>query len=125
MIRNVILVALGGAIGSVLRYLISAAVQGQAQSAFPWGTITVNVLGCVVIGFVSALAEGHGVISPQTKLLLTTGFCGGFTTFSTFMNETLSLHASGCTAVALAYVLMSVVLGFAGVIGGMQLGRLL
>lgn len=121
MIRNILLVALGGAVGSVARYLLSAAVQEQAQSAFPWGTMTVNVLGCFVIGFITALAAGHGLISPSLKLLLTTGFGGGFTTFSTFMNETVTLSHSGNTTLALLYVAVSVILGFIAAILGMQI----
>lgn len=124
MLRNILLVALGGALGSVARYLLSALVQEQAHSAFPWGTMTVNVAGCLIIGFVTALAAAHGVVSPQVKLVLTTGFCGGFTTFSTFMNETLTLTSAGTTTWAVLYVAVSVVLGFAAAAAGMQLGRM-
>lgn len=124
MIRNILLVALGGAVGSVARYLLSTAVQEQAQSVFPWGTMTVNVLGCLIIGFVTALAAGHGVISPSLKLILTTGFCGGFTTFSTFMNETVALGNGSNNTAAVLYVALSVVLGFAAAVAGLQLGRM-
>lgn len=124
MVRNILLVALGGALGSVARYLLSAAVQASAHQGFPWGTMTVNLLGCLAIGFITALAASHGVISPELKLMLTTGFCGGFTTFSTFMNETLGLACSGSTLTALLYVAASVVLGFVAAAAGMQIGRL-
>ena len=83
--------ALGGACGSVARYLLSKLVQDNALSNFPFGTMTVNILGCLLIGMVYGLAENNISISPALKLLLTVGFCGGFTTFSTFMNESLSL----------------------------------
>lgn len=123
MIRNIILVALGGAVGSVARYLLSAAVQGHVSTGFPWGTMVVNVLGCLAIGFITSLAAQHSVISPQLKLLLATGFCGGFTTFSTFMQESLTLSSTGNHAVAMLYVAVSVVLGFIAATVGMQLGK--
>lgn len=122
MIRNILLVAVGGALGSVARYLLSAIIQEQAQSNFPWGTMTVNVLGCFVIGLVTALAAGHGIISPSLKLILTTGFCGGFTTFSTFMNETVTLSNGGNSIMALLYLAISILLGFIAAILGIQLG---
>ena len=124
MIKNILLVAVGGAAGSVARYLLSALVQEHTQSTFPVGTMTVNVAGCLIIGFVTALAAEHGAISPGMKLILTTGFCGGFTTFSTFINETLTLGVHGAGATAVAYVAVSVVLGFIAAAAGMQLGRM-
>lgn len=124
MIKNMLLVALGGALGSVARYVLSAAVQASAQSNYPWGTMAVNVLGCLVIGFVSALAAAHGMISPGLKLLLATGFCGGFTTFSTFMQETLTLTSTGNATTALLYIVASVAMGFMAAAAGMAIGRL-
>jgi len=121
MLRNILLVALGGAVGSVARYLLSAVAQEQAQSSFPWGTLTVNAVGCFAIGFITALAAGHSLISPSLKLILTTGFCGGFTTFSTFINETVTLSNSGSSPLAILYVTVSVILGFIAAILGMQL----
>lgn len=121
MIRNILLVALGGALGSVARFLLSAVVQEQAQSSFPWGTMTVNILGCLIIGFVTALASEHGIVSPALKLILTTGFCGGFTTFSTFVNETVSLGSGESYALAILYIVVSVCLGLVAAIIGMQL----
>lgn len=124
MIKNILFVALGGALGSVMRYLLTAVIQEGVRSNFPCGTMTVNVLGCLLIGFITALGAVHGVISPQMKLVLTTGFCGGFTTFSTFMNETLSLTHSGSTLTAAVYVAASITAGFIAAVAGMKLGGL-
>ncbi|MBO4963699.1 MAG: CrcB family protein, partial [Prevotella sp.] len=79
MLGNILLVAAGGAVGSVCRYLLSSV----HVASFPWGTLTVNVLGSLLIGLLAGLS-GRGILSPELKLLLVTGFCGGFTTFSTF-----------------------------------------
>lgn len=124
MLKNIILVAVGGAAGSVLRYLLSGVVQEASGSAFPFGTMAVNVAGCLVIGFIAALAEAHGAVSADVRLILTTGFCGGFTTFSTFMNESLTLMRADNAAAMLLYVAASVVLGLAAAAAGMMLGRM-
>lgn len=86
--KEVLIVSIGSFFGGGMRYWISKMVQSCTVIAFPFGTMAVNVAGCLIIGFLSGLnwREG-GWMSPSAKLLLTTGFCGGFTTFSTFMNE--------------------------------------
>lgn len=86
--KEVLIVSIGSFFGGGMRYWISKLVQSCTVIAFPFGTMAVNVAGCLIIGFLSGLnwREG-GWMSPSAKLLLTTGFCGGFTTFSTFMNE--------------------------------------
>lgn len=117
MIRNLLCVALGGALGSVARYLVSKWIQESASSAFPLGTMTVNVAGCLLIGIFYGLAERYG-ISGELKLFLTVGICGGFTTFSTFMNENLLLLRGGSFMMALLYAGLSVVLGLAAVYAG-------
>ena len=90
--KDVILVGIGSFLGGGMRYWVSKMIQSCTLIAFPFGTMTVNILGCFIIGFLSGLNwNGTGIMSPSTKLLLTTGFCGGFTTFSTFMNEGASL----------------------------------
>lgn len=125
MLKNILLVALGGACGSVARYLLSKLVQDNALSNFPFGTMTVNILGCLLIGMVYGLTENNINISPALKLLLTVGFCGGFTTFSTFMNESLSLlRADSATMMAL-YVGGSVALGLLAVFAGLQIIKLI
>jgi fluoride exporter len=116
-------VALGSALGALARWLISDALQ--APATFPWGTLWVNVLGSLLIGFYSArIAPGrlwhhHG---PGLRLFVMTGFCGGFTTFSMFGLETLALAESGRHGLAAAYVVGSVVLWMAGAWAGWKLG---
>ncbi|MDO4159787.1 MAG: fluoride efflux transporter CrcB [Prevotellaceae bacterium] len=125
MLKNIIIVAVGGAIGSVARYLVSRVIQDSVSSGFPFGTMTVNIVGCLLIGFIGALAAEHGSISAETKLILTTGFCGGFTTFSTFMNESLTLFRTDSLLVSAIYVGMSVVLGLIAAAAGMYLGKMI
>jgi CrcB protein len=84
-------VALGGALGAVARYGLSGWVQNASGSLFPFGTLAVNIGGSLVIGFVVGLGAERLLVPPAWRLFLTTGFCGGFTTFSTFSYETLAL----------------------------------
>ncbi|MBO5595047.1 MAG: fluoride efflux transporter CrcB [Prevotella sp.] len=118
MIRNLLLVALGGAGGSVLRYLLS-----NINTSFPWGTFAVNVLGSFLIGLLVGLMS-KGVLSPEMKLLLVTGFCGGFTTFSTFANESFSMMKAGDVLLTALYVGASVIIGILAVWGGMTLSNI-
>ena len=117
MIRNLLLVALGGAGGSVLRYLLS-----NINTSFPWGTFTVNVLGSLLIGLLVGFVS-KGVLSPEMKLLLVTGFCGGFTTFSTFANESFGMMKAGDVLQTALYVGASVIIGILTVWGGMMLSN--
>ena len=89
-------VGLGGFIGSVLRYWVSGATQQIANNpAFPLGTLAVNLLGCLVIGFLAQLADTRGVFTPEARLFVFVGILGGFTTFSTFGNETMNFLRGG------------------------------
>ena len=111
-------IALGGAFGSVARYGVGAAMLRNVPSAvnFPWGTLAVNVIGGFLIGTcVNAVPRDH-----QLWYLIVTGFLGGFTTFSAFSLETVSMLRSQQYAYALAYVSLSVILSFAAVLAGMQ-----
>ncbi|MFZ5856341.1 MAG: fluoride efflux transporter CrcB [Chloroflexota bacterium] len=108
------LVALGGAVGSVSRYLLGMWIQSASQSVdFPFGTLMVNLVGCFVIGFVSQLAESRGAFTPETRGLVFIGLLGGFTTFSSFGNDTLNLLRDGETVNALMNVGANVILGLA------------
>ena len=112
--KEILIVSIGSFFGGGMRYWISKMVQSSTLIAFPFGTMTVNVLGCLIIGFLSGLNwNGGGWMSPSTKLLLTTGFCGGFTTFSTFSSEVVQLLRSGQTALAAGYAVLSVTVGVA------------
>nr|WP_204342084.1 fluoride efflux transporter CrcB [Micromonospora terminaliae] len=112
------LIALGAAVGAPLRYLTDRAVQARHASAFPWGTLTVNVAGSLVLGVVTALPT-----SPAVTALLGTGFCGALTTWSTLSYETLRLHRGGRRGHAVANVLVSIAAGLTAATLGYVLAR--
>lgn len=108
--KAILLVALGGALGSVARFKLSGLVLHLTPGwRFPLGTFTVNVLGCLVAGVLVGLAEKHDLLSPDARLLLFTGVLGGFTTFSAFSFDVFMLYERGALAAAIGYVLVSVV----------------
>ena len=109
--------------GGSLRYVVTKLVQQYVMGGFPLGTMAVNVLGCLAIGLLSGLNWPGGFMSPATKLLLTTGLCGGFTTFSTFMNDSVALSNGSNYTLMLLYVLASVALGFGAVVAGYWLAK--
>jgi CrcB protein len=111
----------GGCIGSVLRYLVSGWVQERSDSiVFPYGTAAVNLSGCFVIGLLSWLVEVRSLFSPETRAFLLIGLLGGFTTFSTFGNETLALLRNGRVEIAMLYAGVHVIIG----VGMVWVGRL-
>ena len=113
-------IMLGGAVGTGARYLVASPLNGSASEGYPYGTLTVNLLGCLAIGFLATtLTEASGV-RPEMKLALIVGCLGGFTTFSSFGLETVSLLQSGRLGAALSYVLVSNVVGLALAWGGMK-----
>jgi fluoride exporter len=116
---NILLVFLGGGAGSIVRYLIGLWIQPLAVK-FPIATLVSNVLACLIIGMVTGLSLKGG-IDDQYKLLLATGFCGGFSTFSTFSNETIQLFQSGQMVYAFLNILIGVVVCLAAVVIGMKL----
>ncbi len=119
--KEISLVALGGAVGSVLRYKVSLWCSTlYPLSTFPIGTFLVNLLGCFGIGVFSALSEKYGLGDPRLRLLLVTGFLGGFTTFSAFSVESVELIRRGEITVALSYILASLIMGLLAVILGYQ-----
>ena len=113
----ILYVAIGGALGSVARYLMGAALMAHAAfnwgMRFPIGTFAINLLGSLLIGVFVGMADKHGLISSDARLFLVTGVLGGFTTFSSFGLETVMLLKSGDMWLAAAYVLGSVILGIA------------
>ena len=109
---SVLIVGLGGFIGSALRYLVGGWAQGLSKSLdFPYGTLTVNLIGCFVIGFLGELAEARGIFTSETRLLIFIGLLGGFTTFSFFGNDTLNLARSGQMLNALTNVAVNIIFG--------------
>lgn len=113
MLKSVLLVGAGSFVGGALRYMISLLMKGTCGASFPWATLAVNLAGCLLIGVVYALFSRYASTSHALCLLLTTGFCGGFTTFSAFANEGVVMLQSGNTGVFFIYVLTSVVAGIA------------
>lgn len=124
MFNNILLVGLGGAVGSILRYLCQKWINDWYHHNFPLATFLVNILGCLLIGFFYGLGEKGNILSPQTRLLLITGFCGGFTTFSTFAFENVNLLRVGDNFYFLLYILGSLVLGILAVYLGKYMTKL-
>ena len=113
---RVFLVGLGGCAGAVLRYVIGGYVQAWTKSVhFPYGTLAVNLMGCLVIGIVYHLAQMHGFLSDENRLFIMTGVWGAFTTFSTFSNETMNLFRGGESHFALLNIRTHLILGLAAV----------
>lgn len=108
----ILLVGAGGAVGSVARFLSQQMIARYYPSSFPWGTLIVNIVGCFIIGIVYAFGEKGNLLSPEMRLLLATGFCGGFTTFSTFAYENISLMREGELLYTFLYIAASIIVGF-------------
>ncbi|MBD0841548.1 fluoride efflux transporter CrcB [Streptomyces sp. TRM68416] len=117
---NWLLVVAGAMVGAPLRYLTDRAVQSRHDSVFPWGTFTVNVTGCLVLGLLAGAATA-GAAGSHLQLLLGTGLCGALTTYSTFSYETLRLTESGAGLFAAANVLGSVAAGLGAAFAGVWL----
>ena len=122
MSRLLLFVGIGGFTGSILRYVISGAIQQLTQStSFSYGTLAVNIVGCLIIGILSQLAESYGLLTAETRALLITGVLGGFTTFSTFSNETMNLFRDSENLLGLLNIGAHIFLG----LGAVWMGRTL
>ena len=121
---NVLLVAVGGAIGAAVRYLIGAWVMAHLGPDFPWGTFIINVSGSFLIGVVLALVQG-GVLPSGARLFVAVGILGGYTTFSTYGYETMGLISDGDLRGALLNALGQVLAGLTAVYFGVVIGRVL
>lgn len=122
--RQIVIVGLGGFAGSILRYLLSGWVQRLADTPlFPYGTLSVNVLGCLAIGLLGGWADNAGLLSPAGRLFLLIGVLGGFTTFSTFGYETMAMLRDKAMVGAFLYVGLHLLLGFAAVALGYGLSN--
>ena len=120
-----LVLAIGGIAGTFARYILAGFVYEMMGTAFPYGTMVVNMSGCLLIGILATLAEEKFLLGPNARLLLMVGFCGAFTTFSTFMLETANLIKDGETMRAFCNVLLSVLLGFVVFRVGVFLGEVL
>ncbi len=124
--RNVLAVALGGGLGSTLRYLFGIAALHWFGPNFPWGTLIINVGGSFAIGFIGELFLGHAFgMTNVARVFLMVGVLGGFTTFSAFSLEALGMLGGRTPLVGLIYVAASIVIAIAACYGGIVLGRLL
>ena len=110
MIRFTILVFLGGGLGSVVRYLLGKWINTFITTAFPIATLVINIIACFFLGIVVGLADHRQLLSASSRLFWTVGFCGGFSTFSTFSNESLVLMQSSLHLSLIAYLFLSMVL---------------
>ena len=113
--RNLLIIGMGGFCGAILRYLISGGVQRWSQSVdFPYGTLAVNLMGCMIIGMLTRLDEVRSILSPELRFLIMIGLLGAFTTYSTFSNEAINLINDRRFQSALVYLGAHVVFGLLG-----------
>ena len=122
--RTLLLIALGGGLGSVFRYLTAQFINKHTQLFFPYATFVTNILGCFLIGLFLGWLEKNNITNPDLKFFLVTGFCGGYTTFSTFSNENIQLFHANQTGTAFLYIGLSVILGLAATWGGLMVSKL-
>ena len=113
MLKSLLIVGTGSFIGGAMRYLLSTYIKNMYGQTFPWGTLVVNLLGCFVFGIIFALFSKHNSADNTFCLLLTTGICGGFTTFSTFANESVQMIQNGNIGEFIGYMATSVIIGIA------------
>lgn len=125
MIKNILFVGFGGFVGSVGRYLISRIHILSSLTSFPLGTLLVNVIGSLILGFLTGIVVRSPILTLEWRLFLMVGFCGGFTTFSTFTNENLSFMRNGEYLNVFIYSGISIFLGFSAVYLGYIISKLL
>jgi fluoride exporter len=123
MIKNFLIVGLGGAAGSMVRYAVQKSFQVQSAAAFPTGTLLVNIAGCFIIGILWSMVSRTLSWNEEMKLLLMTGFCGGFTTFSAFTLEGIGLLKENKAALFLIYLTASVVGGLIATFIGIRIAK--
>ena len=119
----IVLIAVGGAAGAVARYLVNTTISQRWPSAFPWGTLAVNLSGSLVLGVLFALTVERGVLPASSRAPVMIGFIGAYTTFSTFMLESWRLVEDGAVGLAVANIVGSCLLGLVAVFIGVAIGR--
>lgn len=123
MLKNLVIVAIGGGVGSALRYLLQEMLHKQLDNFEPYGTFVVNILGCLLLGLLAGYAEQEKLINSSLNLLLISGFCGGFTTFSTFALQGNTLFISSKPVQAILYIGLSVVVGLLAAYLGYKIAK--
>ena len=121
---NIILVGVGGLLGSIARYLTATYFTKLIANPFPFGTFAVNIVGCLVIGVIYGLSARFNWLTPEWRLFLATGFCGGYTTFSSFALENMQLLQQANYTTFTLYSITSFVLGLAAVFMGLLLAKI-
>jgi fluoride exporter len=121
--KLILAIGAGSFIGGILRYLLSNIVQSKFLVTFPFGTLTVNITGCLLIGLVYGFSD-RGNLTPEWRIFLATGLLGGFTTFSAFSNETVGMLRDGQFGFATAYVSASVIVGIVATFTGILITKL-
>lgn len=122
---NLVLIAMGGALGAVSRFLVGNVVSKLTHSSLPWGTFSINILGCLFMGFLMTVIMERELLPAAWRLFLCVGFLGGFTTFSSFGYEALMLLMEGALVQSFAYAAGSVLLGLVAAYIGVVLARLI
>ncbi|UII29168.1 fluoride efflux transporter CrcB [Fulvivirga maritima] len=123
MLKNVLLVGLGGFLGSTSRYLTYYLIDRKVESLYPWSTFTVNIVGSLILGILLGFIAKAHLANDHLRLVFAVGFCGSFTTFSSFMYENLYLFQQKAYSTSMLYLIGSIVLGFIAVFAGQALGR--
>lgn len=123
MLKQILLVGLGGAIGSIFRFLTSIFMARYAMNGFPLGTFIANVLGCFILGICVGVFGKNPTENENLRLLFVTGFCGGYTTFSTFASENIQMLQQQNYMMLATYTLASLLVGFLAVAIGLNLGK--
>lgn len=123
--QKYLLIAAGGALGSLARYWVGSAVSGRMGIRFPYGTLLVNITACIIIGFSLTYLGRRADLNPAWRYLIPVGFVGAYSTFSTYEWETLTTLRSGAFFLAMLYALSSLVLGLVAVWGGSRLAEII
>ncbi len=121
--KAALIIFFGGGLGSVLRYLVQVLMSRVVTVSFPAGTFLVNITGCFAIGLLYGFSNRHVALAPEWRLFLVTGLCGGYTTFSSFSYESISLFRQGNYMYFIPYVVLSVLLGLSATVAGMMVSK--
>lgn len=121
--NQLVLLAIAGAAGTLARYALAGLIQRLCGTSFPWGTLAINVIGCLLFGFVWSIADERMLISPQARIVILTGFMGAFTTFSTYAFETVQMLSDAEWLRAIGNVALENIVGIAAVFAGFAVGR--